>query len=56
MAPLEALNRDEAAPVDCTAEAEALVDDVPEEVEDVIVEEEVEEDEVVEEPVMKMVY
>jgi hypothetical protein len=32
------------------------VDDVPEEVEDVIVEEEVEEDEVVEEPVMKMVY
>lgn len=51
MAPLEALNWDD-APVEDKGEAEALVDELSEEVEDVFLEEEVEREVVVVEPVM----
>lgn len=47
-----ALNRDDAAPVDCRADADVLVDEASAEVKEVVVEEEVEEEEVVE-PAMK---
>lgn len=51
MAPLEALNWDD-APVDDRGEAEALVDELSEEVEDEFLEEEVEREVEVVEPVM----